>query len=161
MGDGWVGTRERTGRGIRARRRRLTSLVITLAAQLERTAEAKPNDTSVFTPYHASPQTHRSKALELYGFVAWTSTPFLFVIYLLWALLLDEYIVASGVDWYPNRDSRSQFPRTVLVPSENGTGSVSGYISHAREDTAPALYNIPIGLVNRVLCDSEVKRRAE
>ncbi|ESK85036.1 phosphatidylinositol class p [Moniliophthora roreri MCA 2997] len=150
--------------------------------------------TQIPTPYHAAPQTNRSKAPEFYGFVAWTSTSFLFVVYLLWALLPDEYIVALGVDWYPNRewalllpsysiflvlltywvymsltiygtpafddvsaiaDSRSQF----AMPSENST--VSGYTTHAREDATPALYDIPIGLVNRVLYDSEVKRRAK
>lgn len=46
---------------------------------------------------------HYSRAPEFYGFVALTSTYLLFIIYLLWALLPDEYIVWLGVTWYPSR----------------------------------------------------------
>jgi phosphatidylinositol glycan class P protein len=49
------------------------------------------------------PDEHRSRAPEFYGFVAWTSTSVLFVLYVLWALLPDEYIVWLGVEWYPSR----------------------------------------------------------
>lgn len=49
------------------------------------------------------PPEHRSRAPEFYGFVAWTSTYLLFVIYLLWAFLPDELIIWLGVTWYPNR----------------------------------------------------------
>ena len=50
----------------------------------------------------SSPSEH-SRASEFYGFVAWTSTYLLFVIYVLWALLPDEYIIFLGVYWYPSR----------------------------------------------------------
>lgn len=49
------------------------------------------------------PREHRSRAPELYGFVTWSSTSVLFVVYLLWALLPDEYIIWLGVKWYPSR----------------------------------------------------------
>lgn len=49
------------------------------------------------------PREHRSRAPEFYGFVAWSSTSVLFVIYVLWALLPDEYILWLGVKWYPSR----------------------------------------------------------
>jgi len=45
----------------------------------------------------------RSRASEFYGFVAWTSTYLLFVLYILWAVLPDEWIQFTGVTWYPNR----------------------------------------------------------
>ena len=45
----------------------------------------------------------RSRAPEFYGFVAWTSTFLLFVLYILWAVLPDQYIVWFGITWYPNR----------------------------------------------------------
>jgi phosphatidylinositol glycan class P protein len=45
----------------------------------------------------------RSRAPEFHGFVAWTSTALLFVLYLLWALLPDEFIIWLGIRWYPNR----------------------------------------------------------
>lgn len=54
-------------------------------------------------PISHPPNEYRSRAPEFYGFVAWTSTSFLFVVYVLWALLPDEYIVRAGVEWYPNR----------------------------------------------------------
>ncbi|KAJ8092859.1 hypothetical protein AAF712_014527 [Marasmius tenuissimus] len=143
------------------------------------------------TPYHASPKDHRSRAPEFYGFVAWTSTSFLFVVFLLWALLPDEYILWLGIDWYPNRewalllpaysiflvlltywiymaltifgtpsfndistiaDSRAQYP-----PHENG--HTSGYLAYTDSSAADRLYDIPIGLVNRVLYES--RRREE
>ena len=45
----------------------------------------------------------RSRAPEFYGFVAWTSTYLLFVLYILWAILSDQYIERIGITWYPNR----------------------------------------------------------
>lgn len=58
--------------------------------------------TSPVSPF-PSPTEQRSKAPEFYGFVAWTSTYILFVLYILWALLPDEYIQWTGVTWYPSR----------------------------------------------------------
>ncbi|KAG6850128.1 hypothetical protein H0H93_000750 [Arthromyces matolae] len=46
----------------------------------------------------------RSRAPEFYGFVAWTSTTLAFVLYVLWALLPDDYIEWVGINWYPNRE---------------------------------------------------------
>ncbi|KAG7094255.1 hypothetical protein E1B28_007859 [Marasmius oreades] len=143
---------------------------------------------STATPYHATPRDNRSRAPEFYGFVAWASTSFLFVVYLLWALLPDEYILWLGIDWYPNRewalllpaysivlvlltywvyisltiygtppfdsistiiDSRSQYP--PHQPTGNGQSSGSGYLMYTHSNAKPDLYDIPIGLVNRVL----------
>ena len=59
---------------------------------------------SPLAPYPPLPPTEvRSRAPEFYGFVAWTSTYLLFCLYLLWALLPDEYIISLGITWYPNR----------------------------------------------------------
>lgn len=49
------------------------------------------------------PAEHRSRAPEFYGFVAWSSTYLLFVLFILWGFFPDEWIVWSGVSWYPNR----------------------------------------------------------
>ncbi|KAF8903340.1 PIG-P-domain-containing protein [Gymnopilus junonius] len=57
------------------------------------------------------PEERRSRAPEFYGFVAWTSTYLLFVLYILWAILPDEWIVWCGVTWYPNREW------AILIPS--------------------------------------------
>ena len=56
-------------------------------------------------PYRWPPESeeHRSRAPEFYGFVAWTSTYLLFVLYILWAILPDQYIERIGITWYPNR----------------------------------------------------------
>jgi len=45
----------------------------------------------------------KSRVPEFYGFVVWASTSFLFVLYVLWALLPDSWITALGISWYPNR----------------------------------------------------------
>lgn len=45
----------------------------------------------------------RSRAPEFYGFVAWTSTYLLFVLYILWAILPEQYIERIGIIWYPSR----------------------------------------------------------
>jgi phosphatidylinositol N-acetylglucosaminyltransferase subunit P len=46
---------------------------------------------------------HRSRAPEFYGFVAWTSTYFLFILDMLWSVLPDEYLEWLGITLYPNR----------------------------------------------------------
>jgi len=58
-------------------------------------------NTSGAIPHGRDP--HRSRAPEFYGFVAWTSTYLAFILYLLWALVPDEYIVRAGIEWYPSR----------------------------------------------------------
>ena len=45
----------------------------------------------------------RSRAPEFYGFVAWAVTYLAFVLYFLWAILPDKWIIRLGVTWYPNR----------------------------------------------------------
>ena len=59
------------------------------------------NSSGAIVPHGRDP--HRSRAPEFYGFVAWTSTYLAFILYLLWALVPDEYIVRAGVEWYPSR----------------------------------------------------------
>jgi hypothetical protein len=67
------------------------------------------------------PAESRSRAPEFYGFVAWAVTYLLFVLYFLWAILPDEWIVWLGVSWYPNRYalslSRVLSPLQVLPES--------------------------------------------
>lgn len=124
---------------------------------------------------------HYSRASEFYGFVALTSTYLLFIIYLLWALLPDEYIVWLGVTWYPSREWALLVPAwSVIVvlltyfvywalafyatPSLNDmkaivdsrtslprAGAPNPYKQSAKANAIPELYDIPIGLVNRVL----------
>ncbi|THU99145.1 PIG-P [Dendrothele bispora CBS 962.96] len=71
--------------------------------------------TSPLASFPSSPPEYKSRAPEFYGFVAWTSTSFLFVIYVLWALLPDEYIVSLGIDWYPNREWTILFPAWSII----------------------------------------------
>ncbi|KAH0826703.1 PIG-P-domain-containing protein [Lanmaoa asiatica] len=127
------------------------------------------------------PREHRSRAPEFYGFVAWSSTSVLFVIYVLWALLPDEYIFWLGVKWYPSREWSLLLPAysVVLVllayfvyfslaitftPSFGDVSAIvdgkghlpelvtpNPYLKHADTAIVPELYDIPIGIVNRVL----------
>lgn len=66
--------------------------------------------TAPLATFPPQPEEYRSRAPEFYGFVAWSSTYLLFTLFILWGLLPDEWIVWSGVTWYPNR----YFRLTVL-----------------------------------------------
>ncbi|THH32629.1 hypothetical protein EUX98_g1562 [Antrodiella citrinella] len=145
-------------------------------------AETGPTSpVSPLAPYPPLPTEVRSRAPEFYGFAAWSGTYLLFVIYLLWALLPDEYIVWLGVSWYPNRDWALLLPAysvilvlltyfTYFALAIAGTPSFSDmstitdsraslpaadepnpYLLNACENAIPELYDIPIGLVNRVV----------
>ena len=59
--------------------------------------------TAPLAAYPPQPEGYRSRAPEFYGFVAWSSTYLLFILYILWGFLPDEWIIWSGVTWYPNR----------------------------------------------------------
>jgi phosphatidylinositol glycan class P protein len=126
------------------------------------------------------PPEYRSRAPEFYGFVAWTSTSALFFLYVSWALLPDELIVWLGVEWYPSREwalllpaysvflvlltyfvyfalaiaSTPPFRDTCTIVDSRAhippIGPANPYLAHARADTTPQLYDIPIGVVNRV-----------
>jgi len=132
-----------------------------------------------------------SRAPEIYGFVAYTSTSVLFILYVLWALLPDSWILAIGIDWYPSRDWANLLPAysAILIlltyftywalalfstPSfgslstitdsrahvaDNpismaGEGFSNPYLAAALPNAIPHMYDIPIGLVNRVLYDT-------
>jgi len=132
---------------------------------------------------HYEPRSHtapseRSRASEFYGFVAWTSTSLAFCIYVLWALVPDEYILWVGISWYPSREWALLIPAwsivlvimTYIVYSAIAIAATPSFsemraITDAQaqfprvEDTnpylnsgqSPELYDIPIGMVNRVL----------
>ncbi|KIM91644.1 hypothetical protein PILCRDRAFT_810925 [Piloderma croceum F 1598] len=138
--------------------------------------------TSPLAPYPPIPPTeHRSRAPEFYGFVAWTSTSLAFVLYVLWALLPDEYIVWLGVEWYPSREWALLIPAySVIVcfltyfsyfalaiagtPAFSDMSTITDsrahlpptnnpnpYLAYAYPNAIPELYDIPIGMVNRVI----------
>ncbi|KZT71932.1 PIG-P-domain-containing protein [Daedalea quercina L-15889] len=130
------------------------------------------------------PTESRSRAPEFYGFVAWTSTYLLFCVYVLWALLPDEYIIGLGVTWYPNREWAILLPAYSMVlvlltyftyfalalaatPPFSDISTITdsrahlppitglnSYFDHARPNAVPEMYDIPIGLVNRVIYGS-------
>ena len=56
-------------------------------------------------PFPPPPEEDESvgKAPQFYGFVAWMGTSLAWILYVLWALLPDKWIVATGVEWYPSR----------------------------------------------------------
>jgi len=129
------------------------------------------------------PAESRSRAPEFYGFVAWAVTYLLFVLYFLWAILPDEWIIWLGVSWYPNREWALLVPAWTIVTvlltyvtyfsmairgtpafcdtstytdSRGQYPEVTGqnpYLAYATPDSIPEAYDIPIGLVNRVLYD--------
>ncbi|PAV15199.1 PIG-P-domain-containing [Pyrrhoderma noxium] len=130
------------------------------------------------------PEQRKSRAPEFYGFVAWSSTYTLFILYVLWALLPDTWIVYLGIEWYPNREWAILLPAYSVVlilltyftywalalyntpdldelstitdthahiPSISPMPTANPYLSAAVPDAIPAPFDIPIGLVNRVL----------
>ncbi|KAJ7451053.1 PIG-P [Mycena latifolia] len=71
---------------------------------------------SPLPPYLPIPSPeYRSRAPEFYGFVVWTSTSFLYCVYILWALLPDAYIQWLGIEWYPSREWAVLFPAYSVV----------------------------------------------
>ncbi|KAK0496332.1 hypothetical protein EDD18DRAFT_1019271, partial [Armillaria luteobubalina] len=58
--------------------------------------------TSPLAPFPPPPELH-TRVPEFYGFVAWTSTSLLFMVYSFWAILSDAYIQWFSVTWYPSR----------------------------------------------------------
>ncbi|KAJ7108710.1 PIG-P-domain-containing protein [Mycena epipterygia] len=142
---------------------------------------------SPLAPYPPIPSPeYRSRAPEFYGFVAWTSTSFLYCVYILWALLPDAYIQWLGIEWYPSREWAVLFPAYSVVlglltyfvyfalalfgtPSFSDMSSIidsrahlppvnqerNPYLAYAKKDVVPELYDIPIGLVNRVTYGSK------
>ncbi|KAJ3485590.1 hypothetical protein NLI96_g4845 [Meripilus lineatus] len=136
---------------------------------------------SPLAPYPLPPTEVRSRAPEFYGFVAWTSTYLVFLFFLLWALLPDEYIVWLGVSWYPNREWALLLPSYSIVlvlltyftyfalaiagtPAFSDLSTITDskallpdvdepnpYLGHASPNAVPEMFDIPIGLVNRVL----------
>ncbi|KIL65987.1 hypothetical protein M378DRAFT_49014, partial [Amanita muscaria Koide BX008] len=128
---------------------------------------------------------YRSRAPEFHGFVAWTSTALLFVLYLLWALLPDDYIVWLGIRWYPNREWAILFPAWTVTlvlftyfaysmlavartPSFSDMCSIRDrhskfqqsnlslsrhdpFIAATKPDAPPETYDMPIGMINRIL----------
>ncbi|PFH53793.1 hypothetical protein AMATHDRAFT_54303 [Amanita thiersii Skay4041] len=133
----------------------------------------------------ATENVHRSRAPEFYGFVAWTSTALLFLLYLAWALLPDKYIISWGIHWYPNREWAILLPSWTIVlvlftyftysmlaiartPPFSDLTTITDtcsdrqiaddlrsrrnpYIAAAEQDALPQVYDIPVGMVTRVL----------
>ncbi|CCL98228.1 uncharacterized protein FIBRA_00222 [Fibroporia radiculosa] len=127
------------------------------------------------------PAESRTRAPEFYGFVAWSSSSLLFVLYLLWALLPDSYLLRLGISWYPNREWAVLLPAYSIVlvlltyftyfalalahtPAFSHISTItdsrahlpppdvpSPYLAHAHPNAIPEMYDIPIGLVNRVI----------
>ncbi|EKM76745.1 hypothetical protein AGABI1DRAFT_78184 [Agaricus bisporus var. burnettii JB137-S8] len=123
----------------------------------------------------------KSRAAEFYGFVAWASTSVLFVVYVLWALFPDEWIEALGVDWYPNREWSILVPAWSIIvviltyitywslallgtPELSDLSTITDsfvqhpqslesdiYLASTGSNSIPQLYDLPIGMVNRVL----------
>ncbi|KAF9500689.1 PIG-P-domain-containing protein [Pleurotus eryngii] len=124
---------------------------------------------------------HHSRAPEFYGFVAWTSTLLLFIVFILWAVLPDEWIVWLGIEWYPNREWTLLLPSYTVVlvlltyftyfalairatPSFSEMSTITDsytrifptagtniHEGHTSARALPQLYDMPIGVVNRVL----------
>ncbi|EGO03706.1 hypothetical protein SERLA73DRAFT_83811 [Serpula lacrymans var. lacrymans S7.3] len=142
--------------------------------------------TSPISPVAPIPQIeYRSRVPEFYGFVAWTSTSILFLLYVLWAVLPDEHIIWLGVDWYPSREWSLLLPAysivlvlltyfvyfSLAIAATPAFSDVSAFtdskallppigvhdshISYTKGDAIPELYDIPIRTVNWVLYHPE------
>ena len=78
--------------------------------------------TAPLAAFPPQPEEYRSRAPEFYGFVAWSSTYLLFVLFILWGFLPDAWIVWSGVTWYPNRYFRRPALHSGYLRSAAGNG---------------------------------------
>ncbi|KIK71699.1 hypothetical protein GYMLUDRAFT_33854 [Collybiopsis luxurians FD-317 M1] len=95
--------------------------------------------------YH--PTATKSRAPEFYGFVALSSTSFLFVVYVLWALLPDEWIIRTGIEWYPNREW------SLLLPSYSMILVLLTYFTYM----ALTIYGTPAFSERKSLLDSRAQ----
>ncbi|KAM5537594.1 hypothetical protein V8D89_008672 [Ganoderma adspersum] len=78
--------------------------------------DAPTSPTAPLAPFPPlPPPATRSRAPEFYGFVAATGTYLVFALYLLWAFLPDDAILALGVTWYPNREWSLLIPAYGMV----------------------------------------------
>jgi len=135
--------------------------------------------TAPLAAFPPQPEEYRSRAPEFYGFVAWSSTYLLFVLFILWSFLPDGWIVWSGVTWYPNREWALLFPAWSMVlvlltyltyfslalfatPSFSDIATITDSkgrvldpdsFDFADAGAATEMYDIPITLVNRALYD--------
>ncbi|TFL07240.1 PIG-P-domain-containing protein [Pterulicium gracile] len=102
----------------------------------------------------------RSRAPEFYGFVAWTSTSLLYILYLLWGFLPDAWIAWLGVEWYPSREWAILLPAYSIVLvlltyfsyfalAFSGTASFSDI--NAIQDTSPHIPTLRDGSKNPFL----------
>ncbi|KAL1746031.1 PIG-P [Schizophyllum fasciatum] len=108
---------------------------------------ARLRSTSGAAPLASYPAREHSRAPEFYGFVAWTSTYLLFVLFILWALLPDSVIVCLGIDWYPNREW------ALLLPAYSIVLVLLTYFTYF----ALALYGQPAFSDARTITDSYVR----
>ncbi|KIJ36321.1 hypothetical protein M422DRAFT_34286 [Sphaerobolus stellatus SS14] len=143
--------------------------------------------TSPRSPLAVYPSPPQSRAAEFYGFAAFTGTSVLFILYHLWALLPDEVIRYIGVGWYPSREWAILVPAYSVIlilltyftywalalaatPSFDELSTITDshahvprpheenpYLVQANPDALPEQYDLPLGLVNRVLYRKEAK----
>ncbi|KIY47877.1 PIG-P-domain-containing protein [Fistulina hepatica ATCC 64428] len=121
----------------------------------------------------------RSRATEFYGFIVWTSTSFLFILYVMWGFFPDNWILAMGIEWYPSREWAILLPAYSIMavlftyfvyfslalfstPAFSDlnavfdsrsqypdTGSAREKYLACSEQKVLDLYDIPLGMVNR------------
>jgi len=135
--------------------------------------------TAPLAAFPPQPEEYRSRAAEFYGFVAWSSTYLLSLLFILWSFLPDEWIVWSGVTWYPNREWALLFPAWSMVlvlltyftyfslalfatPAFSDISTITdskgrlldpATFDFTDQATATEMYDIPITLVNHALYD--------
>ncbi|KAF9529932.1 PIG-P-domain-containing protein [Crepidotus variabilis] len=113
--------------------------------------DTSPRSSTAPIPWPPQSEERRSRASEFYGFVAWTSTYLLFVLYVLWAVLPDEWIRRTGVTWYPNREW------ALLVPAWSIVVVISTYIAYSAIAlrATPAFHEMSSVADSRVALPSE------
>lgn len=141
--------------------------------------EEPTSPTAPLAAFPPQPEEYRSRAPEFYGFVSWSSTYLLFFFFILWGFLPDEWIVWSGVTWYPNREWALLLPAWSLVlvwltylayfslalfgtPALSDISTITdskgrvldpATFDFSDEGAATEMYDIPITSVNHALYD--------
>ncbi|KAF9517522.1 hypothetical protein BS47DRAFT_1389777 [Hydnum rufescens UP504] len=75
------------------------------------------------------------RAREFYGFVAVVLTSLAWIIFLIWSIVPDHWLLAAGIEWYPSRFASGMGHTSTLVLYHLGSAYVLDVFALAASNT--------------------------